>query len=138
MRFMMLMYPERFAEEGVMPSAELMSEMMKYNEELGNAGVLLSLDGLKPSSNGFRVTYPNGKATITDGPFTESKEILGGFWIINVASIDEAKAWAQKIPGNGTNFVEVRPFFEMTDFPQEVRDEAAEERVAAKLGASQV
>ena len=90
MRFMMLMYPDAQAEAGVMPSAKQMEDMIKYNGELGKAGVLLALDGLQPTSKGVRVTFEGGKPQVVDGPFTESKEIVGGYWIIEVKSKEEA------------------------------------------------
>jgi hypothetical protein len=116
MRFMMLMYPGPHAEAGVMPSQETIAKMMAYNEELAKAGVLVSLDGLQATSKGARVRFNNGKPSVTDGPFTESKEILGGYWMIKVKSREEALEWASKIPGSNEEMVEVRQVFEMEDF----------------------
>lgn len=125
MRFMMLMYPSEKAEQGVMPEAALVQEMMKYNEELAKAGVLLSLDGLHPSAKGARITWnAQGKSVVTDGPFTDAKEVLGGFWILQVKSREEAVEWAKRVPSRDARKVELRQIFEMTDFPAEVRNDA--------------
>ncbi len=133
MRFMMLMFPNARAEAGALPDAKLMAAMMKYNEELMKAGVLLALDGLQPSSKGARVRFAGGKANVSDGPFTEAKEVIGGYWLIQAKSKEEAVAWASRCPAPDGEMIEVRQVFEMTDFPAEVRDEAAEKRVAAAL-----
>jgi hypothetical protein len=95
--------------------------MMKYNEELVKAGVLLALDGLHPSAKGARVTYGGGKPKVTDGPFTESKEVLGGYWLIQVKSREEAIEWAKRIPAGDAKFVEIRQVFDVTDFPADVQ-----------------
>ena len=120
MRFMMIVKASKDSEAGKMPSDEMFDTMGKYNEELLKAGVLVDLSGLKPSSQGFRVKMSGGKRTIVDGPFTESKELIAGYWIINVKSREEAVEWAKKIPATQPNEegeVEVRPFFELEDFP---------------------
>jgi hypothetical protein len=135
MRFMMLMYPSENAEKGVMPDPKLFEAMMKYNEELAKAGVLLSLDGLHPTAKGARVTFPDGKAVVTDGPFTEGKEIIGGFWMIQVKSKEEAIEWAKRIPQQDTRKVELRQVFEMTDFPAEVQ-KVADSPSGAKVRAT--
>jgi hypothetical protein len=124
MRFMMLMYPSARAEAGEMPSADEVGAMMKYNEELVKAGVLLALDGLHPSATGARVTYAGGRPKVTDGPFTESQEVLGGYWLIQVKSRGEAIEWAKRIPAGDARFVEVRQVFELTDFPADVQKAA--------------
>ena len=98
MRFMMLMYPDKSAEQGAMPDEALIKGMMKYNEELAKAGVLLSLDGLHPSSKGARIRFKGDKRTVIDGPFTEAKELIGGYWIIQVKSKAEAIEWAKRVP----------------------------------------
>jgi hypothetical protein len=116
MRFMMLMYPGTKAEAQALPDEKAIAAMMKYDEELTKAGVLLGLDGLQPSSRGARVRYAGGKATVTDGPFTESKELLGGYWMIQVKSREEAIEWARRIPGGDDEMVEVRQVFELADF----------------------
>jgi hypothetical protein len=126
MRFMMLMIPKGYetAEPGTMPSAEAVAAMMKYNESLHKAGVLLALDGLHPPSMGTRVTFAGGKAKVTDGPFAEAKEVLGGYWMIQVKSKEEAVEWAKRCPGDDC-VVEVRQVQEMADFPDDVKKAAA-------------
>src|SRR5258707_10112362 len=99
--------------------------MMKYNEALKNAGVLITLDGLHPPSMGARVSFATGKPIVTDGPFTESKEVLGGYWMIEVASREEAVAWASKCPASANEIIEVRQVQEMADFSDEVQQAAA-------------
>jgi hypothetical protein len=125
MRFMMLMYPSEKAEQGAMPEPALVQEMMKYNEDLAKAGVLLTLDGLHPSGKGARVTWnAKGKPTVSDGPFTDVKEVLGGYWLLQVKSREEAIEWAKRVPSRDARKVELRQIFEMTDFPAEVRNDA--------------
>ena len=125
MRFMMLMIPEGYENAGAdqMPDPEAVAAMMKYNEELQKAGVLLSLDGLHPPSDGARITYAGGKPIVTRGPFPETKEALGGYWMIRVNSQDEAIDWATRIPVHHNAVVEVRQVFEMTEFPEDVQAE---------------
>jgi hypothetical protein len=127
MRFMMLMIPKGYetAAPGAVPSADAVSAMMKYNEQLKEAGVLITLDGLHPPSTGARVSFATGKPVVTDGPFTESKEVLGGYWMIDVASREEAIAWAKKCPGSPNEIIEIRQVHEMTDFPPDVQKAAA-------------
>ena len=121
MRFMMLMIPN-ISSEAWMPSAEAVAAMGRYNEELSKAGALLSLDGLQPPTKGARVTFgPGGKPVVTDGPFSEAKEVIGGYWIIQAKSLDEAKAWARRCPGDAGNVIEIRQIFEMSDFPEDVQ-----------------
>ena len=122
MRFMMLMIPKGYekAEPGAMPSAEAVAAMMKYNESLQKAGVLLALDGLHPPSMGARVTFSGGKPKVTDGPFAEAKEVLGGYWMIQVKSKEEAIEWATRCPGDDC-VVEVRQVQEFSDFPADVQ-----------------
>ncbi len=123
MRFMMLMIPKGYedAAPGAMPTAEAVAAMMKYNNELKKAGVLLALDGLHPPSMGARVTFAGGKPKVTDGPFAEAKEVLGGYWMIQVKSKEEAIEWAKRIPGSPNETVEVRQVQEFDDFPPDVR-----------------
>lgn len=123
MRFMMLMIPGGYEKAGadVRPDAKAVEAMMKYNEELQKAGVLLALDGLHPPATGVRVTYKGGKPKVTDGPFAEAKEVLGGYWMIQVKSREEAIEWAKRIPGSENETVEVRQVFEMSDFDADVR-----------------
>jgi hypothetical protein len=125
MRFMMLMFPSEKAEKGAMPDAKSVETMMKYNEDLARAGVLLSLDGLHPTSQGARITWDEaGKPIVTDGPFAESREVIGGYWIIQVKSRDEAIEWARRVPAFDARKVELRQIFEMTDFPADVQKAA--------------
>jgi hypothetical protein len=123
MRFMMLMIPQGYesAEPGKLPSAEQISTMMAYNQQLQDAGVLISLDGLHPPSMGARVSFRGGQPTVTDGPFPEAKEVLGGYWILNVASRDEAIAWAKRCPGSDSETIEIRQVMQMEDFPDDVQ-----------------
>ena len=127
MRFMMLMIPKGYekAAPGTMPDAEKVAAMMKYNESLQKAGVLLALDGLQPPSMGARVTFSGGKPKVTDGPFTEAKEVLGGYWMIQVKSKEEAVEWAKRCPGSDNELIEVRQLHEMEDFPADVQKAAA-------------
>lgn len=126
MRFMLLMIPKGYEEAapGAMPSAEAVAAMMKYNESLQQAGVLLALDGLHPPSMGARITFPGGKPKVTDGPFSEAKEVLGGYWMIQVKSKEEAVEWASRCPASGNDVIEVRQVQEFADFPADVQDAA--------------
>ena len=124
MRFMMLMYPQ-ISEDDWQPDPEMVAKMGKYNEELQKAGVLLALDGLQASSKGARVTFSGGKQTVTDGPFTEAKELVGGYWLIQVRSKEEAVEWASRCPQDDC-MIEVRQVFELTDFPPEVQAAAGQ------------
>ena len=127
MRFMMLMIPKGYesAVPGTMPSADAVAAMMKYNEELQKAGVLLALDGLHPASMGARVTFAGGKPKVTDGPFAEAKEVLGGYWMIQVKSKAEAIEWASRCPASENETIEVRLVQEFSDFPSDVQQAAA-------------
>jgi hypothetical protein len=127
MRFMMfVIMPNETDESAYAPSADDVAQMMKYNEELTRAGVLLALDGLQPASHGARVTYAGGTPRATDGPFTEAKELVGGYWILDVKSKEEAVEWAKRCPMSGETIVEVRQVFEMSDFPEDVQAAAGE------------
>ncbi len=129
MRFMMFMKPPVEIdrdEEQYGPTPEDVSAMMAYNEELTKAGVLLALDGLHPTSKGARVRHEGGRTTVTDGPFTEAKELIGGYWIIDVKSKDEAIEWAKRVPGNDSFEIELRQVAEMSDFPEDVQEAAGE------------
>jgi len=121
MRFMMFMIPNIPQEGDWTPSAEAVSAMSKYNDELAEAGVLLSLDGLHPPSKGAQVSFAGGTPTVTDGPFSEAKEVIGGYWLIDVGSKDEAVEWATRCPADDANVIEVRQVFEAEDFPPDVR-----------------
>lgn len=127
MRFMMLMIPKGYesAPAGEMPSADAVAAMMKYNEALQRAGVLLALDGLHPPATGARVSFAGGKPKVTDGPFAEAKEVLGGYWLIDVKSRAEAIEWATRCPGRDNELIEVRQVQEMEDFPPDVQAAAA-------------
>jgi hypothetical protein len=116
MRFMMIVKASKDSEAGVMPSEKMLGDMAKYNEELVKAGVLLDASGLKPSSQGVRVKYSGAKRTVIDGPFAESKELVAGFWVIQVKSTEEAIEWAKRVPFENGEEVELRPFFELEDF----------------------
>jgi hypothetical protein len=126
MRFMMLMIPGGYASAApdAMPSAEAVAAMMKYNKELKKAGVLLALDGLHPPASGARVSFKAGKATVTDGPFAEVKEVLGGYWMIDVRSRDEAIEWARRAPASENDVIEIRRVHEMSEFPEDVQKAA--------------
>ena len=123
MRFMMLMIPKGYekAAPGVMPDARAVAAMMKYNESLQKAGILLALDGLHPPSMGARISFPGGKPKVTDGPFSEAKEVLGGYWMIQVRSRDEAIAWASRCPASANEVIEIRQVQELEDFPPDLQ-----------------
>src|SRR5204863_4947780 len=110
MRFMMLMIPKGYesAKPGTMPDAKAVAAMMAYNERLQKAGVLLALDGLHPPAMGARVTFPGGKAVVKDGPFPEAREVLGGYWMIQVRSRQEAIEWASRCPASEHEIIEIR------------------------------
>ena len=126
MRFMMLMIPKGYekAAPGTMPDAKAVAAMMRYNETLQKAGVLLALDGLHPPSMGARVSFSGGKPRVTDGPFPEAKEVLGGYWMIQVKSKEEAVEWASRCPGSHNEVIEVRQVQEMSDFTPEIQKAA--------------
>jgi hypothetical protein len=120
MRFMMIMKPNISEDEWPTDPAEMaelpeFTAMGKYNEELTKAGVLLALDGLEPTAKGARVTFAGGKPSVTDGPFTEAKELIGGYWLIQARSKEEAVQWASRCPANEGDVIEVRQVFEMPD-----------------------
>lgn len=128
MRFMLLMIPQGYetAAPGTLPDVDAVSAMMKYNESLQQAGVLLAVVGLHPPSMGARVTFPSGKPQVTDGPFAEAKEVLGGYWMIQVKSKEEAIEWALRCPGSANEIIEVRQVQEIADFSEDVQQAAAE------------
>jgi hypothetical protein len=137
MRFMMLMIPKGYekAAPGAMPDAKAVAAMMKYNEALQKAGVLLALDGLHPPAMGARVSFSGGKPKVTDGPFAEAKEVLGGYWMIQVKSKEEAIAWASRCPASDNEVIEVRQVQEMSDFPADIKEVAAQyPELQQKLG----
>jgi hypothetical protein len=127
MRFMMLMIPKGYekAAPGTMPDAKGVAAMMKYNESLQKAGVLLALDGLHPPAMGARVSFAGGKPKVTDGPFAEAKEVLGGYWMIQVKSKEEAVEWASRCPASDNEIIEIRQVQELSEFPADVQKAAA-------------
>ena len=129
MRFMILMIPHGYesAAPGTVPDdVERVSSMMAFNESLQKAGVLIGCEGLHPPSMGARVSFPGGKPKVVDGPFAEVKEVLGGYWLIDVASRAEAIEWASRCPGSENEVIEIRQVQEMEDFSPEVQDVASE------------
>jgi hypothetical protein len=131
MRFMLMVKANKDSEAGVSPSKELVAAMGKFNEEMVKAGVMLAAEGLHPSSKGARIKFSGGKRTVTDGPFTEAKELIAGFWLIQVKSKEEAIEWVKRCPapfGEGQEGeIEVRQVFELSDFPPEVQEAASGE-----------
>lgn len=123
MRFMLLVMPANYgsAAPTATPSPEAVAKMMDFNKSLQQAGVLLALDGLHPPATGARVSYQDGQPTVTDGPFPEAKEVVGGYWIIQVRSRQEAIEWAKRAPMSNTEIIEVRQIHEMSDFPEDVQ-----------------
>ena len=126
MRFMMLMIPKGYekAAEHARPDAKLVAAMTQYNEALTKAGVLRGLDGLHPGAKGARVSFSGGKPKVTDGPFPEAKELVGGYWMIDVNSKAEAVEWASRCPAQDGDVIEVRQVFEAADFSPEIREAA--------------
>ena len=143
MRVMAIVKASRDSEAGVMPSEQLLTEMGKFNEELVKAGVMLAGEGLKPSSQGKRVRFAGSKRTVIDGPFAETKELIAGFWILQVKSMDEAVEWIRRCPNpmpGAESEIEIRPVFETEDFAEqdpsgEIR--AQEQRLRAETAARQ-
>lgn len=131
MRFMLLMIPKGYenAAPGAVPDADAVAAMSRFNESLSRAGVLLALDGLTPPSMGARVSFRNGKPKVTDGPFPEVKEVLGGYWMIDVASRKEAVEWATRCPASDNEMIEVRQVQELSDFPPDVQKAAGSTRL---------
>jgi hypothetical protein len=130
MRFMLLMIPKGYdqAAPGAMPDPQAVAAMMKYNESLQKAGVLLALDGLHPPSTGARVSFQGGKPKVTDGPFVEAKEVIGGYWMIQVKSREEAIEWATRCPASDNEVIEIRQVQEMSEFPPELQEAAGKLR----------
>jgi len=133
MRFMVIVKASKDSEVGVMPSAELLAAMGKYNEELANAGVLLVGEGLQPSAKGARVRFSGDKRTVTDGPFAETKELVAGYWLWKCESLDEAIEWLKRCPNphNDECEVEIRQVFEADDFGADFTPELREQEVRA-------
>jgi len=132
---MVIVKANKDSEAGVMPDRKILEAMGKYNEELSKAGIMLSGDGLQPSSKGKRMKFSGEQRTVMDGPFAETKELIAGFWIWKVKSMDEALAWLKRAPFDGGVEIEVRPFFEVEDFGAEFTPElrAREERIRADI-----
>ena len=135
MRVMVIVKANKDSEAGVMPDQKILGAMGKFNEELSRAGVLLAADGLHPSSKGKRVKFSGPERTVTDGPFAETKELIAGFWIWKVKSMDEALEWIKRAPFDGGTEIELRPFFEAEDFGAEFTPElrAQEARLRAEM-----
>ncbi len=138
MRFMIMIKADKDSEAGVLPSRELMEAMGEFNEQMAEAGVLLAADGLHPSSKGARVHFSGGKRTVTDGPFPETKELIAGFWIIKVDSLQEAIDWTLRVPDptGAEAEIEIRQIGEISDFPPEVlppEDAAREDALRERL-----
>ena len=137
MRFMMIVKGNKDTEAGKMPDEKLIAAMTKYNEELQKAGVLLDLSGLQPTSKGVRIKFSGGKRSIIDGPFTESKEVIAGYWLIQVKSREEAMEWAKRVPaphGEGNDGeIELRQLYDIEDFPPSEAIEHAR-KLGEKLG----
>jgi hypothetical protein len=124
MRVLVLVKADKNSEKGAMPDKQILTDMGNFNEELVKAGIMLAGEGLKPSSAGKRVRFDGKKRTVIDGPFTETKELVAGFWIWKVKSMDEAIEWLKKAPFGGGTEIEIRPIFEMEDFGEEFTPEA--------------
>ncbi|MES1198868.1 MAG: YciI family protein [Pseudomonadota bacterium] len=142
MRFMMLMIPRVYQPEAKQngtalegpPPADMVEKMMKYNDELQKAGAIIALDGLHPLSSGARVSFKSGRPTVVDGPFAEAKEVLGGYWMIQVKSKEEAVEWARRVPAQDGDVIELRQVQEMTDFPEDVQEIVAKSETAKAHG----
>jgi hypothetical protein len=138
MRVMVIVKASKESEAGVMPSRELLAQMGKYNEQLVKAGIMLAGDGLHPTSKGKRVKFSGTKRTVIDGPFTETKELIAGYWMWQVRSMDEAVEWLKRAPFDGGNEIEMRPVFEASDFGEEFtaelreKDQRLREQIAGK------
>jgi hypothetical protein len=139
MRVMVIVKASEESEAGQMPSQQLLAEMGKFNEELVKAGVMLAGDGLHPSSKGKRVKFSGARRTVIDGPFSETKELVAGYWLWQVTSMNDAVEWLKKAPFDGGTEVEIRPVFEADDFGAEFTPElrAQEARLRARIGAKQ-
>jgi hypothetical protein len=129
MRVMVIVKANKDSEAGILPTQELLTKMGQYNEELHKAGILLAMDGLQSSAKGKRVKFGGGKRIVTDGPFAETKELIGGFWLWKVKSMDEAVEWLKKAPFDGGTEVEIRQVFELEDFPSGVEIDRERELV---------
>jgi hypothetical protein len=138
MRFMVFMIPGVYQggkklEPNFAPSAEMVEKMTKFNEDLSKAGLLISLDGLQPLTAGARVAFSKGKSTVTDGPYIEAKEVVGGYWMIQAKSKQEVIDWIKKCPAEEGDVIEIRQVFEMSDFPEDVQKAADSKTVRAAI-----
>src|SRR5437899_98287 len=138
MRFMVIVKADKNSEAGVMPSKELLTEMGKFNEELAKAGVMLAADGLQPSSKGARVKFTEGKPIVVDGPFTETKELVAGFWVWQVKSKEEAIEWIKRAPFGPGAEIEIRQVFEAADFGGAMTPELREQEEGLRAGSGSV
>ncbi|MBX3569557.1 MAG: YciI family protein [Rhizobiaceae bacterium] len=137
MRVMVIVKATEDSEAGLLPSTELLEAMGRYNEQLAEAGIMVSGDGLKPSSAGKRVAFDGASRIVLDGPFAETKELIAGYWLWNVRDMDEAVAWVKRCPNPmpGPSEIEIRPFYEMSDFGDALTPDLAElqDRIQSKL-----
>ena len=134
MRVMVFVKATKDSEAGIMPSEQLLSDMMRFNEELVKAGIMLAGEGLQPSSKGVRVLFSGKNRTVTDGPFAETKELVAGYWLWQVKSMDEAIAWVRKCPNPmpGDSEIEIRPLYEMEDFGEAATPELRQKEAALR------
>ncbi len=139
MRVMVIVKANKESEAGILPSTELLTKMGKYNAELAKAGLLLAADGLRPSSHGKRVKFSEGAQLVTDGPFAETKELIGGYWVWRVKSIEEAVEWLKRAPFDAGAEIEIRPFHEMEDFAANLSPELRQQEhlLCEQLGGKQ-
>jgi len=139
MRVLVIVKADKNSEAGILPSPELFAEMGKFNEELANAGIILAAEGLRPSSKGARVKFEGKRRTVIDGPFAETKELIAGFWLWKVKSLDDAVEWLKKAPFDGGAEVEIRPIYEAEDFGDKISDalRKQEKRLRDQLTAQQ-
>lgn len=138
MRVMVLVKANADSEAGIMPSEDLLTKMGAYNEELVKAGVMLAGEGLHPSSKGIRMRFSGSERAVTDGPFTETKELLAGFWLWQVKSFDEAVEWLKRAPFDDGTEIEIRPVFEMEDFGEAMTPELREQEERIQAGAAKL
>ena len=140
MRVMVMVKATGETEAGVMPSESLLTDMMKFNEELVKAGIMLAGEGLQPSSQGKRVRFQGSRRSVVDGPFAEAKELVAGYWLWQVRSMDEALEWARRIPNptGDVGEVEIRPLFESQDFGEELTPELREQEERVRAGAERL
>ncbi len=136
MRFMVIVPANKDSEAGVLPDQEILTKMGKFNDEMVKAGVMLAGEGLQASSKGARIKFSGGKTTVTDGPFTESKELIAGFWLLQVKNKDEAIAWMKRAPFDGGTVIEIRQVFEADDFGSNLTPELREQEARLRAQAS--